>query len=125
MVITHCHTLQGNLWKTKVFGLKYLNKLDASTKNINNSFHKHNFHVTMKIWYYENLEPYSYCISCVHLIVTFFMIISHDPGTEVVIMNSLTANLHYGMVAFYWPTATRHKVLMEHKAFPSDRVRII
>ena len=56
-VITHCHTLQGNVWKTKVFGLKYLNKLDASTKNINNSFHKHNFHVIMKIWYYENLEP--------------------------------------------------------------------
>ena len=41
------------------------------------------------------------------------MIGSHDPGTEVVIMNSLTANLHYDMVAFYRLTATRHKVLME------------
>ena len=54
--------------------------------------------------------------------IRLFLIGSHDPGTEVVIMNSLTANLHYGMVAFYWPTATRHKVLMEHKIFSSDHM---
>ena len=47
---------------------------------------------------------------------------SHDPPTEVVIMNGLTANLHLGMVAFYRPTTNRHKILMESKAFPSDHV---
>ena len=50
------------------------------------------------------------------------MIGSHDPDTEVLIMNGLTANLHFGMVAFYRPTTTRHKILMEYKAFPSDYV---
>ena len=47
---------------------------------------------------------------------------SHDPAVEVVIMNGLTTNLHLGIVAFYRPTATRHKILMESKAFPSDHV---
>lgn len=44
--------------------------------------------------------------------------------SEVVVMGTLTANLHHLMISFYNPTPDRYKILYESNAFPSDRYAV-
>jgi kynureninase len=50
--------------------------------------------------------------------------ITGSRESEVVVMNTLTANLHFMMISFYRPDKKRRKILIEGDAFPSDKYAV-
>lgn len=61
--------------------------------------------------------PWAHCDECVDMDMA--TLVGAKEG-EIAVMNGLTVNLHLLLISFYRPTAERHKILCEAKAFPSD-----
>jgi kynureninase len=61
--------------------------------------------------------PWAFCDECV---VEQMAQLVGALTEEVAVMNSLTINEHLLLISFYRPTPARHKILIEHHAFPAD-----
>ena len=87
----------------------YINQELEDWKNYGVEGHFHAKHPWMP--YHEFLEK------------TMANVVGAHPH-EVVVMNTLSVNLHLMMVSFYRPTSSRHKIIIEKDAFPSDRYAV-
>lgn len=58
-----------------------------------------------------------------HLVSQMASVVGAMPS-EIVLMNTLTVNLHLLMVSFYQPDKKRNKILYDFNPFPSDRYAI-
>ncbi|KHJ85144.1 hypothetical protein OESDEN_15134, partial [Oesophagostomum dentatum] len=65
--------------------------------------------------------PWAHCDECA--VEGVAHLVGAKPE-EVALCNGLTVNIHVLLAAFYKPTETRHKILLESKAFPSDHYAI-
>ena len=73
---------------------------------------------------YCHFTGYLPAATCENYIVESLARLVGARNDEVVAMNALTVNLHLLFVSFYDPSPTRHKILIEHKAFPSDHYAV-
>src|SRR5690606_11623612 len=71
-------------------------------------------HFNAEIPWYSYHEP---------LLAPMARVVGAQPH-EVALMNGLTTNLHLLMVSFYRPTDTRHRIVSEQGASPSDRYAV-
>ncbi|XGW32779.1 hypothetical protein V3C99_017360 [Haemonchus contortus] len=65
--------------------------------------------------------PWAFCDE--HAIEGVGHLVGAKPE-EIALCNGLTVNIHVLLTAFYKPTDTRHKILLESKAFPSDHYAV-
>ena len=44
----------------------------------------------------------------------------HSDADEIIVMGSITTNLHQGIATFYTPTKDRYKIIVDDLNFPTD-----
>lgn len=90
---------------------KVKEQIDEELRSWEKNGVKGHFKDTSWAWYHEDIGK------------SFQNIVGARPN-EIVIMNTLTVNLHLMMVSFYQPTSDRYKIIIEGSAFPSDQYAV-